>query len=194
MKKEWLNITLEAAPSTHDMHEVEATHLFEVQEDLVPSRPCETHETCKLDGVVIGMLIGLNDMGEPLVDFPANRSTGPLIARSIVVVGNREIGREVVLQFAGGDLGNPIIMGLIQPSQAAQTTAPEVLHSDAQNPVVAEVDGERLVFRAQKEIVLRCGKASITLTQAGKILIRGAYLLNRSSGVNRIKGGSVQIN
>ena len=37
-------------------------------------------------------------------------------------------------------------------------------------------------------------KASITLTSAGKILLRGAYILNRSSGVNRIKGGSVQIN
>ena len=33
-----------------------------------------------------------------------------------------------------------------------------------------------------------------TLTRAGKILIRGAYLLARSSGVNRIQGGSVQIN
>jgi hypothetical protein len=58
----------------------------------------------------------------------------------------------------------------------------------------AEVDGERLVFTAKKEIVLRCGKASITLTRAGKVLIRGIYLLSRSSGVNRIKGGSVQIN
>ena len=57
-----------------------------------------------------------------------------------------------------------------------------------------DVDGERLVFTAKKEIVLRCGKASITLTRAGKILIRGAYLLSRSSGVNRIKGGSVKIN
>ena len=28
----------------------------------------------------------------------------------------------------------------------------------------------------------------------GKVLIRGTYLLSRSSGVNRIKGGSVQIN
>ena len=47
---------------------------------------------------------------------------------------------------------------------------------------------------AEKEIVLKCGKASITLTKAGKVIIRGTYLLNRSSGVNRIKGGSVQIN
>ena len=41
--------------------------------------------------------------------------------------------------------------------------------------------------------MLRCGKASITLTKAGKVLIEGTYLLNRSSGVNRIKGGSAPI-
>ena len=35
---------------------------------------------------------------------------------------------------------------------------------------------------------------NIMLTRAGKVLIRGAYLLSRSSGANRIKGGSVQIN
>jgi hypothetical protein len=42
--------------------------------------------------------------------------------------------------------------------------------------------------------VFRFGQASITLTRAGKVLIRGAYLLSRSSGVNLITGGSVEIN
>ena len=31
-------------------------------------------------------------------------------------------------------------------------------------------------------------------TRAGKVLVRGAYVSSRSSGVQRIKGGSVQIN
>jgi hypothetical protein len=56
------------------------------------------------------------------------------------------------------------------------------------------VEGQRLVFEGKEQIELRCGKATITLTRAGKILIRGAYLSNRSSGVNRVMGGSVQIN
>jgi hypothetical protein len=60
--------------------------------------------------------------------------------------------------------------------------------------VEASVDGERLEFTASREMVFRCGEASITLTRAGKVLIQGCYLLSRSSGVNRIKGGSVQIN
>jgi len=70
---------------------------------------------------------------------------------------------------------------------AAKTVAGEGAHD-------VEIDGERLVFTAQREIVFRCGEATIILTRAGKILIHGAYLLSRSSGVNRIKGGSVQIN
>ena len=58
-----------------------------------------------------------------------------------------------------------------------------------------EIGGEeRLELTAEREIVLRCGKASITLTRAGKVLIRGDYISSRSSGVNKIKGGSVQLN
>jgi hypothetical protein len=60
--------------------------------------------------------------------------------------------------------------------------------------VEVDADGERMIVSAKEELVLRCGKASITLTKAGKVLIKGSYLLSRSSGVNRIKGGSVQLN
>jgi hypothetical protein len=55
-------------------------------------------------------------------------------------------------------------------------------------------DGKRMLLSAQEEITLRCGQASITLTKAGKVLLSGDYVLSRSRGVNRIKGGSVQIN
>ena len=53
---------------------------------------------------------------------------------------------------------------------------------------------EEIVVMAAKQLTLRCGKSSITLTAAGKIIIRGKYIVSRSSGVHRIKGGSVQIN
>ena len=55
-------------------------------------------------------------------------------------------------------------------------------------------DGQRLIVSAKEQLVLRCGKASITLTKAGKVLVEGTYLLSRSTGVNRVKGGSVQLN
>jgi hypothetical protein len=60
--------------------------------------------------------------------------------------------------------------------------------------VDVDVDGERLVVTAKEQLVLRCGRASITLTRAGKVLIQGAYISSRSTGANRIKGGSVQLN
>ena len=56
------------------------------------------------------------------------------------------------------------------------------------------VDGRRVEFEAADEIVLLCGQASITLRRNGRIVIRGTYVETRSKGVNRIKGGSVQIN
>jgi hypothetical protein len=53
---------------------------------------------------------------------------------------------------------------------------------------------EELVLTASKQITIRCGESSITLTAAGKIILRGKYIVSRSSGVQRIKGGAVQIN
>jgi hypothetical protein len=194
MQKEWLETVLKIGPLTPDSHEDDKEVLCELAKAPSTASQADMSTPQRLDGVVIGTLVGLNDVGEPLVDFPANCSGAPVVARSTVTVGQHEIGRETVLTFEGGNPEEPFIMGLIQPLQSEQPIAAESAHSDGQNPIVVEVDGKRLVFTAEKEIVLRCGKASITLTRAGKVLIRGAYLLSRSSGVNRIKGGSIQLN
>jgi hypothetical protein len=61
-------------------------------------------------------------------------------------------------------------------------------------PVEARLDGRRVVLEAFDELELRCGKASIVLRRNGRIVVRGAYVETRSSGVNRIRGGSVRIN
>ncbi len=53
---------------------------------------------------------------------------------------------------------------------------------------------DELLLTANQKITIRCGESSITLTAAGKIILRGKYIVSRSSGVQRIKGGSVQIN
>src|SRR5689334_5970352 len=37
------------------------------------------------------------------------------------------------------------------------------------------VDGRRVTVEANRELVLKCGKASITLTRAGKIILRGTH-------------------
>ena len=133
----------------------------------------------RLDGVMIGTLLALSEDGVPRVSFPGCADAEGVSARSMAPLGAADIGAQVALMFENGDPGRPLVIGRLLGAPAT----PQV-----------QLDDERLELRAEREIVLRCGKASITLTRAGKVIIQGAYLSSRSSGVNRIKGGSVQIN
>ncbi len=139
-------------------------------------------------GVIIGELIGITDEGQtPLVCYPGQPGTAALHARATVDLHGAHIGREVVLMFEAKDLTKPIIMGVLQESEGWPL-------EQRPDQVEVDVDGERMIVNAKEQLVLKCGEASITLTKAGKVLIKGKYVLSRSSGVNRIKGGSVQLN
>jgi hypothetical protein len=140
----------------------------------------------KITGVVIGLLVGVNKTGEPLVAFADNLEEIAMSARCTTVISAEDTGREVALMFEDGDLKRPLIIGLIQH--------PGRQEADKNVPMSATIDDEDLILSAKRSITLKCGKSSITLTKAGKLLIRGSYILSRSSGANRIKGGSVQIN
>lgn len=137
----------------------------------------------RLDGVVIGVLLDLPQASVPLVAYPGCPEGQGIAARSTALLGPADIGAQVALLFEGGDPARPLVIGRLLGPAAAPAPASHV-----------QLDDQRLELRAEREIVLRCGKASITLTRAGKVIIQGAYLSSRSSGVNRIKGGSVQIN
>lgn len=140
-----------------------------------------------LPGVVIGELLAIEDGTVALVRHPQQASPQALRAPSTVDLHGALIGASLVLAFEGGDPERPVVIGVLQGS--ARWPLPE---PPAQ--VEVDADGQRLVVHAREQLVLRCGKASITLTRAGKVLIEGSYVLSRSSGVNRIKGGSVQLN
>ncbi|KAB0547006.1 hypothetical protein F7R01_19195 [Pseudomonas argentinensis] len=137
----------------------------------------------RLDGVVIGVLLDVPKASSPVVAFAGCPLETGIAATTTTALSREDIGAQVALMFVGGDPTQPLVIGRIQ--RLPQAAGPAA---------VAHLDGERLEFSAEREIVLRCGKASITLTREGKVLIKGAYLSSRSSGVNRIKGGSVQIN
>jgi hypothetical protein len=165
-----------------------------VLELILPPESDEGKHSGKRAGITIGTLMSFNESGDPMITFPHSGLGEAVKALSVVALVNDSIGRTVALQFEEGDPARPVILGVIQnPVDAVEHPAASATET-AEKRVEVRLDGERLVFSADKEIVLRCGKSSITLTRAGKVLIRGAYLLSRSSGVNRIKGGSVQIN
>ncbi len=145
--------------------------------------------------VIVGTLAGINDGGQPLVRHPLDPSGRIRLARTTVPVRAEHVDREVVLAFEAGDLTRPIVLGILLRPEEGVRVDPRGEASTVGRPIVPGTpDAVPLTLTAQDALILRCGKASITLTRAGKVLVRGTYLLSRSSGVNRIKGWSVQIN
>jgi hypothetical protein len=141
----------------------------------------------RIDGMVVGTLVAFLDPYRPLVIYPGQPGTAALVARATVDLYAEHIGDEVTLLFENGDPLKPIVSGRIRvPTAWPSTERPPQVDVDA--------DGKRLTVSAKDQLVFRCGKASITLTAAGKVLIQGAYVSNRSTGVLRLTGGSVQIN
>lgn len=139
--------------------------------------------TPSLPSAILGWITGYEPERGPLVDYPGNPS-GPLPARLLVDTGAQalrvaaESRCPVALLFENGDPALPLLVGLVWPPGERE----------------AQVDGERIVLTGEKEIELRCGAASISLTRSGKVVIRGVYVETRAKGTNRIKGGAVQIN
>jgi hypothetical protein len=138
--------------------------------------------------IMVGELIGIAGDGHtPLVVYPGRPGSAAVAARSVIDLHGAHVGRSVVLAVDPVDRGRAIVLGVVRAPEAWPL-------AETPGQVEVDVDGERLTISAREALVLRCGKASITLTKAGKVLVHGTYVSTRSSGVNRIKGGSVHIN
>jgi Domain of unknown function (DUF6484) len=176
--------------SARDQIEDKLTHVQALPDDmarLLKAKPAKRTTAATLPAVIIGELLAIADDGKsPLVIYPGQPSTAALRARSVLDLHGAHIGQSVVLQFEGGDPALPVVMGVLRQADSQPLEAPGNVQVDA--------DGVRMVVSAKEQMVLQCGKASITLTKAGKVLIQGSYVSSRSTGVNRIKGGSVQLN
>jgi hypothetical protein len=142
----------------------------------------------RIDGSRLGRIARIEADGRVWVDFDGNPG-GACAARLGGAVRFRDLaaaaaaGAEVLLVFEAGDPARPILLDTVHPGMPSE-----------EGSWMARIDGERVMIEAGREIVLSCGKASLTLTRAGKVIIRGAYVLSRSTGVNRIRGASVQLN
>jgi len=149
----------------------------------------------EIPGIRLATLVALSEAGTAMLLLPeAGEASGVVPGRSTVVLRRADIGRQVAVMFEGGDPERPIVIGLIEAPGSREEDAIASGPGGENEESVLEIDVERLLLTAKREIVLRCGEASVTLTRSGKVLIRGTKVLSRASGVNRIKGGSVQIN
>ena len=144
--------------------------------------------------VSVGRIVRCEPSGRVFVQY---NDFEPKEARLVAGLNREQLnkaadsGKEALIVFEQGDPDRPIVLALMESAEAdLAKTEP-----DAKQPLMeAVVDGEMVKIEGRKKIVLRCGKGSITITKDGKIVVRGTSLLSRSSGPNRIKGASVQIN
>ncbi|MEM9666748.1 MAG: DUF6484 domain-containing protein [Bacteroidota bacterium] len=141
-----------------------------------------------LGGVCVGTLVDLHAEQGPRVVHPADASWTPLAARSIVPLTADQAGASVVLAFDQGDPARPIILGVLQPTAAVQTTLPP------RQPRHVQADERTLVLEAERTLELRCGRSSITLHADGRVYIKGIDVVSRARQTNKIKGGNVRIN
>lgn len=137
--------------------------------------------------------------------LPAHASSAPIrrgtvaalsgTGEVLVQVGRGTDARDVacdVLQAASGpglelNVGDPVLVMLPEidgePGCVIGRTGP-----------YRRPDREKVRIEAERELVLRCGDASITLRHDGKVLTRADDVATVARRRNRIKGGSVDIN
>ena len=140
--------------------------------------------------ILIGQLIAVDPDGRPLVDIPG--CIGPCVARllqdvlNLAEINEIELPTMVLLAVPAVDDDSPVILGLIndtlsQPSQKHEIDLP---CGDKQH---VSIDGEQVMLEAKEEMVLSCGKSSITLKKNGKVIIKGVDLINRAARTNKNK-------
>ncbi len=98
------------------------------------------------------------------------------ISRSDAGLDRLHVGDDVLVLLRGGDPNRPLVVSTIL------------------DRLVADPPRESVTVRADRELVLECGDASISLHADGRVVIRGGYVETYAEGTNRIKGGQVRIN
>jgi len=117
------------------------------------------------------------------------------------LVGTQAHGRVLVRVAGGAESFSASVDGASDPAvlaRAQQDGSAVVLMAGADGlQVVGMLQSfcppARQELTASEQVVLRSGAASLTLTAAGKVLLRGAYVSSWSNGVNRIVGRSVRL-
>jgi len=137
----------------------------------------------------VGRLERISSAGDVYVDFLGNER-GPILAR-IALSGDDvsrlrscQPGAQLLLVFEDGYSATPIVVGCVTDRLPSQ---------DPHRKEVV-IDGKEVTIDGREQIVLRCGKSSISLGKNGKIILKGIDVVSRAIRGNRIRGGTVKIN
>jgi len=155
-----------------------------------------TYAEYSMSSPCIGTLCGSNSQRDVLVSVD---ESGSIPARLVAGLSRTELikqeyqGKKVLVIFEHGDPGLPIIIALMEdPLESLLSFEVQKEQKDEQKELI--IDGKRITLEGKDEVVLKCGRGSITIKKDGRIIVKGTNLLSRSSGPHRIKGASVNIN
>lgn len=150
----------------------------------------------RIEGPRVGRVVAFT-RGEVRVELDGNRR-GPLACRVSAAIDDAALERaarerqEALLLFEGGDPARPVLVAVLR-------SATPMIDAVLAGPLpaaqkVARVDGRRVELEGREEVVLRCGKASLTLRADGKVVLRGVNVVTQADAVQKIRGGKVEIN
>lgn len=130
-------------------------------------------------GLVDGRLAGVAEDGGVVVELADGRRLDCVLLHTSDAGLTLEADDEVLVLLRLAGTG--VVVGRIGPSRASPVRpAPEI--------------PDELVIEAGASLTLRVGGGSITLREDGRILIKGSDLVSHAARLNRIRGGSVEIN
>jgi hypothetical protein len=129
----------------------------------------------------LGTIVGITAQGLVLVRYDGEQGP-PIVAhvsapldRGSLLIAIAQRHKAVLMQVEGTH--EPIILSTVVPAQA--------LVQDAPGPTIV---------RHADRMILKAGRATITLHNSGKIDIRGVRIVSRADADHRITGNTVRIN
>ena len=111
--------------------------------------------------VVIGIIVGVMSSAEALVQISQTTANIATPARTVVSLTEKNVGDQVAIAFEKGDLTKPLILGILRTAE------------NIGKKLAITIDDDKVAVTADREIELRCGEASVTLTRAGKVIHQG---------------------
>ena len=158
------------------------------KEPSAHKEPSANKEQKQQNGLHTGYIAEIDDQGYPLVMIDGQQATA-IKAQFLCPPEQLTPNAQCALMYQEGLQNMPVIMGVFQNPIIA-------LSGDGFTQTPAS-NGEKQTHKkieANQSIMISCGKASIALSQDGRVEIRGTSVVQHSTGLNRIRGASVKIN